>query len=324
MLATPAAASVSPVSRAGGGDRDERERERLPLAGAEVDGRLRRGREPHRDDDLADGERDERAVVLGRPAVELEQRQLALAVGRAHDDGGAARRERRREVGGVRGDAVPLLEVVLAVVADLGVAGVAAAEPARPLLAAVVPAARVLAEVAAHRALVAQERRGGEAGGRRHGRVRREQLGAGELGERRRRADPHAVAVGRDPAEPGVLQVDEQRRRADAAVDLAREVGAAGEHGGAVAASGARAPRRPIAGSRVRAHASASSTRSRVSGSAAARRPVACANAFAIAAAVGTIGGSPSPFEPTFGRFASGTFGKSITISGTSAIVGIL
>ena len=69
---------------------------------------------------------------------------------------------------------------------------------------------------------------------------------------------------------------------------------------------------------------SASSTRSRVSGSAAARRPVACANAFAIAAAVGTIGGSPRPFAPTFGRFASGTCGKSITISGTSAIVGIL
>ena len=42
----------------------------------------------------------------------------------------------------------------------------------------------------------------------------------------------------------------------------------------------------------------------------AARRPVACANAFAIAAAVGTIGGSPSPFEPTFGRFASGMCGK--------------
>ena len=63
------------------------------------------------------------------------------------------------------------------------------------------------------------------------------------------------------------------------------------------------------AGPGVRAHASASSTRARVSGSAAARRPVACANAFAIAAAVGTIGGSPRPLAPTFGRFASGTCG---------------
>ena len=95
-------------------------------------------------------------------------------------------------------DAVPLLQVVLAMVTDLGVAGVAAAEPARPLLAAVVPAARVLAEVAAHGSLVAQERRGSEAGGGRYGCVRLDQLRAGELGEGRRRPDPHAVAVGRD------------------------------------------------------------------------------------------------------------------------------
>ena len=193
-------------------------------------------------------------------------------------------------------------------VADLRVAGVAAAEPARPLLAAVVPAARVLAEVAAHRALVAQERRGRQAGRRRNGRVGRDELGAGELGDRRRRTDPNAVSVRRDAAEPGVLQVDEERRSADAAVDLPREVGAAGEDGGAV--TGEQLERlvdrgRPGVG----AHASASSTRSRVSGSAADLRPVACANALAIAAAVGTIGGSPSPLAPTFGRFASGMCG---------------
>ena len=116
------------------------------------------------------------------------------------------------------------------------------------------------------------------------------------------------VPVGLDPAEARGLQVDEERRRADAAVDLAREVGAAREHGGAVSREQLE---RLVdrSGPGVGAHASASSTRSRVSGSAFARRPVACANAFAIAAAVGTIGGSPRPFEPTFGRFVSGTFG---------------
>ena len=200
------------VSRAGGGDRDERKRERLPLAGAKVGGRVRRGREPHRDDDLADGERDERPVLVGRPAVELEQGLLPLAASRANDDGGTAHRERRGEIGRMGGDAVPCLEVVLAMIADLRVAGVAAAQPARPFLAAVVPAARVLAEVAADRPLVAQERRGGEAGRCRNCRVGREELGVGELGERRRRSDPHAVAVRGDPAEPRSLQVDEQRR----------------------------------------------------------------------------------------------------------------
>ena len=52
--------------------------------------------------------------------------------------------------------------------------------------------------------------------------------------------------------------------------------------------------------------------------------PVASRIAFAIAAAVGTIGGSPSPFEPRFVRCASGSSTKSQTISGTSAIVGSL
>ena len=37
-----------------------------------------------------------------------------------------------------------------------------------------------------------------------------------------------------------------------------------------------------------------------------------------------TIGGSPSPFEPRFVRCGSGTSMRSVTISGTSAIVGIL
>ena len=52
--------------------------------------------------------------------------------------------------------------------------------------------------------------------------------------------------------------------------------------------------------------------------------PVASRIAFAIAAATGTIGGSPSPFEPRFVRCSSGMSSSSVTISGTSAIVGDL
>ena len=51
--------------------------------------------------------------------------------------------------------------------------------------------------------------------------------------------------------------------------------------------------------------------------------PVASRIAFAIAAATGMIGGSPSPFEPRFVSCASGMSISSLTISGTSAIVGI-
>ena len=164
----------------------------------------------------------------------------------------------------MRRDAVARLEVVLAVVADLRVAGVAAAEPAVPLLAAVVPAARVLAEVAADRALVAEERRGGEAG-----RASRPPRTAATSGARRaRRASRSrrsagAVAVGRDPAEPGVLQVDEHAIgvRMPRSIWPARSVPPPRARG-AVPRPGARAPPPPIAGSCVRAHASASRTRS--------------------------------------------------------------
>ena len=113
------------------------------------------------------------------------------------------------------GDAVARLEVVLAVLADLGVAGVAAAEPARPLLAAVVPAARVLAEVAPDGALVAQQRRGGEAGRGRDGGVRRDEL-ATTRPPRASSSPPIRIPSpsALDPAEPRGLQVDEERRRA--------------------------------------------------------------------------------------------------------------
>ena len=179
------------------------------------------------------------------------------------DDGGAARGERGREIGRVRRDAVAGLEVVLAVVADLGEAGVAAAEPAVPLVAAVVPAAGVLAEVAADRALVAQERRRREAGRGGDGRVGRDELRRrrARRASSSRRSEP--AAVGSDPSEPGVLQVDEQRRAREAAVDLPGEIGAAGEHRRARRASSSSSASSSDAGPRVRAHASASRTRAR-------------------------------------------------------------
>ena len=59
-------------------------------------------------------------------------------------------------------------------------------------------------------------------------------------------------------------------------------------------------------------------------GSVVTSAPVASRIAFAIAAAVGMIGGSPRPFEPRFVSCASGSSTSSQTISGTSAIVGSL
>ena len=70
--------------------------------------------------------------------------------------------------------------------------------------------------------------------------------------------------------------------------------------------------------------ASARSISSRVIGTERTSAPVASRIAFAIAAAVGMIGGSPRPFEPRFVRWASGSSTNSQTISGTSAIVGSL
>ena len=154
------------------------------------------------------------------------------------------------------GDAVARLEVVLSVVADLREAGVAAAEPARPLLAAVVPAACVLAEVAADGALVAQERRGGETGRRRDRRVRRASESDGEVGQRRRGADLGDRRRRRSmPPSPASCRSTSSEGARDAAVDLPGEVGAAREHSGAVLQRAARAPRPPRPDGRRRSRA---------------------------------------------------------------------
>ena len=130
--------------------------------------------------------------LLGRDPVELEQRR-ARARPRAERTDERARRSAASAGARSEGCAEmqsPASEAVLAVVADLRVAGVAAAQPAVPLHAAEVPAARALAEVAADRADVAQQRRGGE----RRRRVASAAYGASSseaasVGERRAGAD---------------------------------------------------------------------------------------------------------------------------------------
>ena len=162
-------------------------------------------------------------------------------VARSHDGGRAAGGERRGEIGGVRGDAVARFEPVLAVVADLRVARVTPTQPAVPLDSAVVPAARVLADVAADGADVAQERRGRLPSRSRNGCVRSRKRRRCQVGERHGRADQQTVALLDQLAEPGRLQVDEERRLANPAVDLPGEVGAAGERRGAGSARSASA-----------------------------------------------------------------------------------
>ena len=90
---------------------------------------------------------------------------------------------------------------MLSVVADLGVAGVAAAEPARQVGMPEVPAPRLLAEVAADGAHLPQLGRGDRA--RRRGQ-RRVPLGDAGVGRERGHGgggtDPQTLAVGLDAA----------------------------------------------------------------------------------------------------------------------------
>ena len=203
-------------------------------------------------------------------------------------------------------------------------AAVAAVQVARKLQAPV-PAARRLEEVAADRAHRAQLRRGRERAGLAQ---RRRDLRVGlELGERRPGTDPAVLGsrVGTSPSTWTSVS-----RSDDPVPEQRDEVGAAGERDRAVAEAAAAASTelrpqelQPAPASRSRASRSARSISSRLIGSERTSAPVASRIAFAIAAAVGMIGGSPSPFEPRFVRCASGTSINSVTISGTSAIVGM-
>src|SRR5262245_28829405 len=121
-------------------------------------------------------------------------------------------------------DAVARLETVLAVVSDLRVARLASAEPAVPFEAPVVPAARVLAEIAADRPDIAQERRGGEGSGARDGGVRLQSRSLRQRCQRDTGTDQDTLSVGVEPVQAGVLQIDEEFGAANAAVGLTGEV----------------------------------------------------------------------------------------------------
>src|SRR4029079_16722379 len=186
-------------------------------------------------------------------------------------------------------------------------AAVAALEPADGPLVAEVPAAIALQKIAAHRPHRAQlhGRRVAERFAEdRHG--LRERVARLELDERRQRADAETAALSVRPTAQAfdACEVDERLRPREAVLHQADEVRPAGERDRAVAQHAerfgerARASVRKRVHDRARAMASASRTRARVRGACRTRAPVAFATAFAMAAAVGMIGGSPNPLTP--------------------------
>src|SRR5262249_7615984 len=71
-------------------------------------------------------------------------------------------------------------------------------------------------------------------------------------------------------------------------------------------------------------HGRAAQTRSGVIGSSRTRAPIALAIPFPRAPAVGTLGGSPPPFEPRGPPFSAGFSTQSTSIAGTSEAVASL
>ena len=150
----------------------------------------------------------------------------------------------------------------------------------------------------------------------------RTSVARGDLGVARQRAEAEAAVGERlDAVQLGdaVDRDDAVRQRRLALAGADDEVGAAGDRAGRPAAS-ARARRRPWSRRRLNGPAtltpplrSASQTRSGVIGSVCTRAPITFAIAFATAPAVGTHGGSPTPFEP-FGP----AFGVSVSIQAMS------
>src|SRR5688572_29993837 len=122
-------------------------------------------------------------------------------------------------------------------------------------------------------------------------------------------------------------QVDKCVGRREAVPDQTDEIGAARDGDRPVLQELQRLAERARLRVREEAHrttASASSTRAGVIGTWRSRTPMAFATAFATAAAVGMIGGSPSPFAPRLLARRSGRSLNFTTISGTSIAVGIL
>src|SRR5712692_4367779 len=263
-----------------------------------------------------------------RRDVEVRELQSALAP-RAHEgDLGVVRDERRHEVGWGDRDAVLCAEDrVQPVLALHREAFRSALEPAHRRLVAEVPAPVPLQQVAAdgpHRAEL--ERRGVAQRLAQDRHSARERLGGLELDERRERADAQTLSLFAGPATQALDagEIDEELRLLEPVLHEPEEVRAAGERGRAVPQQAqpvgqrARADVRERVQSRTPASASASRTRARVSGECRTRAPLAFATAFAMAAAVGMIGGSPRPFAPRLFARRSGLPTNFTTIFGTS------
>src|SRR5205823_1453279 len=154
-----------------------------------------------------------------------------------------------------------------------------------------------------------------------------------ELDQRGERADPKTAALRMRPAAQtfDAGEVDERVGPREPVLHEAEKIGSASERHRAVAqhAQRLRERARPSVGERIHerapAIASASSTRARVSGACRTRAPVAFATAFAIAAAVGMIGGSPRPLTPRLLALRSGRpTNLTVIFAGTSLTVGTL
>ena len=217
-------------------------------------------------------------------------------------------------------------ERVLAMLPVLRVAAVAAVQVAGEIEPPV-PAAGGLEQVAADRAHVAELGRGGQPArlAESRGDLRIEPR-APRASCRRRSSRPEIPrgSAPRDVDEPSAVTIPSRQQRHE--LRAARERATALRECRDSLLRRARPLQLQQAPSLFRASASRSARRisSRVIGSEVTSAPVASRIAFAIAAAVGTIGGSPRPFEPRFVRCSSGTSTRSQTISGTSAIVGSL
>ena len=313
--ATPASASRTLVGEARGGDADERERPALPVHRLQVDARLRL-RDVELEDQLARLERRHAAVVLGRQPVELGDRELARS------SCAASRRARAAPPPTSDGcaDAQSSLPKIACSRCSPSRAWqrVAAVQAARELEPPV-PAARRLQQVAADRA-----HRRGAAGDAASRQASRSASGIAGSASSSASVVPAPIRVPSTPRGTTSADVDERLglraspSRSSGTTSVPPASATEPLPSAAAAASTARRPqelqRSPSRALAPRA-ARAASPRG-VIGSERTSAPVASRIAFAIAAAVGTIGGSPSPFEPRFVRCSSGMSTSSVTISG--------
>ena len=185
------------------------------------------------------------------PDIEARERHGAPPLRPGEIDLGVERHQRGREVAAVSGKAhaAALRRDVADVAGGLEAMMIGRAPP---FALVVVDAAGVEAEIAADRAHVAVRRPGDLRRRLRHHRMMLNDVRMlGEFGERHRGADFERLCVGLDRAQFGhAIDVDQHRRRNDAAADVDDEIGAAAEH----AAAGMRGTRRDHVVKRRRPH----------------------------------------------------------------------